>query len=80
MGLSGELAEEIVRELGHWTIHRPSHSDLLQSMKLQRRYKISWWDAMIVNSAIESGAGILWSEDLADGQRFGSVVVKNPFA
>jgi len=34
---------------------------------------------MIVNSAIESGAGILWPEDLSNGQEFGALVVRNPF-
>jgi predicted nucleic acid-binding protein len=25
------------------------------------------------------GCGVFWSEDLADGQRYGSVTVRNPF-
>ena len=33
-------------------------------MHPQRRYKLSWWDALIVNSAIQSRARILWTEDL----------------
>lgn len=34
---------------------------------------------MIVNSAIECGAEILWTEDLRTGQKFGSLIVRNPF-
>lgn len=41
---------------------------------------LSWWDAMILNSAIKTGAGILWSEDFTHGQRFGDLLVRNPFA
>lgn len=77
--MPSEEAEETVRDLGAWTIHRPGHSDVLSAVRIQRRYKISWWDAMIVNSAIECGAEILWTEDLKAVQKFGSLVVRNPF-
>ena len=77
--LTSEEAEETIRDLAFWKIHRPSHADIVNSIGLQRRYRLSWWDAMIVNSAIESGSGILWSEDLSNGQEFGTLVVRNPF-
>ena len=51
----------------------------LQAHVLQRQHKLSWWDAMIINSAVESGADILWSEDLQTGRRFGSLTIRNPF-
>jgi predicted nucleic acid-binding protein len=72
-------AEEIIRDLGGWTIHRPGHADLLKAAQLRRRHKIAWWDGLIVNSAIELGCAVLWTEDLSDGQRYGSVTVRNPF-
>lgn len=77
--IPAEEAEATVRDLGMWTIHRPSHADIQSSIHLQRRYKLSWRDALIVNSAMESGAAVLWSEDLKAGQKFGRLVVKNPF-
>ena len=43
------------------------------------RYRISYWDAAIVAASEALGASILYSEDLADGQRYGSVRVENPF-
>jgi predicted nucleic acid-binding protein len=33
----------------------------------------------MLNSAIELGCSVLWTEDLADGQRYGSLLVRNPF-
>ena len=77
--MTSEEAEETIRDLSCWKIHRPSHADIVNAIGLQRRYRLSWWDAMIVNSAIESGAEILWSEDLANAQEFGTLVVRNPF-
>jgi predicted nucleic acid-binding protein len=79
LGITSQEAEEILADLGGWIIHRPGHADLLRAARFQRRYKISWWDALVVNSAVELGCGVLWSEDLADGQRYGSVTVRNPF-
>ena len=79
LGISSQEAEEILADLGGWIIHRPGHADLLRAARFQRRYKMSWWDALVVNSAVELGCGVLWSEDLADGQRYGSVTVRNPF-
>lgn len=75
---SGE-AEEVIRDLGGWTIHRPRHADLLKAAQLQRQHKIAWWDALIVHSANELGCTILWTADLADGQRYGNLTVRNPF-
>jgi predicted nucleic acid-binding protein len=79
LGMQSEEAEEVVRDLGGWTVHCPSHADLLRASRLHRRHKISWWDALVLNSAIELGCSVLWSEDLADGQRYGPVTVHNPF-
>jgi len=77
--MASEEAEATIRDLSCWKIHRPSHTDIVNAVGLQRRYQLSWWDALIVNSAIESGAGVLWSEDLSNGQEFGTLVVRNPF-
>ena len=43
------------------------------------RYKISYWDGAILAAAAEIGADMLYSEDLSNGQRYGSVRVVNPF-
>ena len=79
LGITSQEAEEILADLGGWIIHRPGHADLLRAVRLQRRYEISWWDALVVNRAVELGCGVLSSEDLADGQRYGSMKVRNPF-
>jgi predicted nucleic acid-binding protein len=66
--MTAERAEDVIRPLGVWMIHRPGHADLLSAISLQRQDQLSWWDAMI-----------LWTEDLQHGQRFGHLVVQNPF-
>ncbi len=72
-------AEDVVTDLGTWTIHYPSHAGTVATIALQRRLKISWWDALIVQSALELGCTRLWTEDLTHGQRIGHLTVLNPF-
>lgn len=79
LNMKPEEAEEVLRDLESWTLHRPSFADVLQASRIHRRYKVSWWDALILNSAIELGCTVLWSEDMADGQKYGTLTVRNPF-
>jgi predicted nucleic acid-binding protein len=71
--------EATISGLEIWNIHRPGHADVVNSIGLMHRYKISWWDALVVNSANALGCKALWTEDLNDGQRYGAVTVRNPF-
>ena len=52
---------------------------ILEAIDLETRYQISFWDALVVHAAHISGAEVLYSEDLSDGQTYGSVRVVNPF-
>ena len=56
---------------------RPSH--ILSAMQTEERYGISFWDALILAAAESGGAEVLYTEDLNDGQRYGNVLVRNPF-
>lgn len=42
--------------------------------------RVSIWDAMIVEAAVEAGCTHLWTEDLADGSTLRGVQVVNPLA
>jgi len=62
-----------------WIVHEPRPRDLLAAIDLQKDYRISFWDAMIVQSARSLDCRILWTEDLNDGQHYAGVLVRNPF-
>jgi predicted nucleic acid-binding protein len=49
------------------------------AIALKSRWQISYWDAAIVAAAEALGPRELFSEDLNDGQVYGSVRVVNPF-
>lgn len=77
--LTPDEAAEIIADLSVWQMHRPGAEDVLDAIRLQGRYQISFWDAMIVSSALQLGCEQLWSEDLAAGQTYDTVRVTNPF-
>jgi predicted nucleic acid-binding protein len=79
LGMKSEEAEDTIADLKSWIIHRPSYDDLLRSCQIHRQHKVSWWDALIINSAVELGCDILWSEDLDAGRRYRSLIIRNPF-
>ena len=53
----------------------------LVQLALQRvqQSHISYWDALIVEAAIRSGATILDTEDMHQGTRYGALELRNPF-
>ncbi len=51
-----------------------------EALHLQHRYRLPWYDSLIVAGAIEAKCSVLYSEDLQNEQRFGDVQTENPFA
>ena len=49
-------------------------------MEVSRRFRIRYWDGAIVAAAEALGAATLYTEDLNNGQLYGSVRAVNPFA
>ena len=56
-----------------------SYALFSEALALNRRHSLSWYDSLIVASAIESGCRVIYTEDLQHGQAFGDLKVTNPF-
>jgi predicted nucleic acid-binding protein len=50
------------------------------ALALSRRYGLRIYDGLIVSAARLAGCGLLYTEDLQDGQTIEGVLVRNPFA
>lgn len=50
-----------------------------EALQLHSRYRLPWYDSVIVAAARESGCEILYTEDFQHEQRFGELRVRNPF-
>ena len=77
--LSVDEARAIVADLASWRVMEPTRQDVLGAIDAALRWQVSFWDAMILHAASKAQATVVWSEDLSDGQRYGAVVVRNPF-
>lgn len=68
------------------TVFRPllavhsSPAFFAEALRLQDRYRFSWYDSLIVMGAIEARCSILYSEDMQHGQKFGDLRIENPFS
>ncbi|MCL2108484.1 MAG: PIN domain-containing protein [Oscillospiraceae bacterium] len=52
----------------------------LNALDLKERYGFSFFDCLMLSSALESDCAILYSEDMADGQVIeGKIKIVNPF-
>ncbi len=53
---------------------------LLRASRLRAQYSLSFWDSLVVASAIESGCTMLYTEDMQDGMTVeGQLTIVNPF-
>ena len=55
-------------------------SILLQASEIRQRHSFSFWDSLIVASAILSGVDVLYSEDMQAGFEIEGVRIVNPFS
>ena len=77
--LSAERAMDALDELRSFPV-RSVHAQLvLSAVRRSQVSRLSYWDALIVESALEAGAGVLLTEDLQHVQTFGGLRVVNPF-
>lgn len=73
-----EEVRRLIRDYATWEVIANTSESVLQALDIELRYKTSFWDALILQAAESAGASILYSEDLATGQHYGSIQVVNP--
>jgi len=70
--------QSLVEDLLSWEIVINTPASVLAALEIESRYKVSFWDALILQATESSGAEILYSEDFSEGQTYGPVRVVNP--
>lgn len=74
-----ELLRTIDSVLAPLIQHVPDVDFIKRAVKLQDKNSLSFYDALIVQAALDMGCATIYSEDLQDGQKFGSLMIKDPF-
>jgi len=74
-----ETARRIVADYLTWNVITNTGESILHALDIEKRYRISFWDALVVQAAEASRATLLYTEDLSDGQTYCGVCAVNPF-
>jgi predicted nucleic acid-binding protein len=77
--LSDEDALQLIGPLTRLPVVRVDSDLVLEAIVVKRAHRISYWDGAIIAAAYRLGASTIFSEDLSDGQSYGSVKIVNPF-
>ena len=72
-------ARRLLGDYMSWALVVNDGNSILEALDLEQRYRLSFWDSMIVQAANAAAAAALYSEDLSHGQVYGAVPVINPF-
>ncbi len=51
-----------------------------EALRMGTKFRLPWYDSLIVASAIEGQCDVLYSEDFQNGQQFGNLTISNPFS
>jgi predicted nucleic acid-binding protein len=77
--ITAPQARGIINAYAAWQVEIIHPSDVIQASEIQERYRLSFWDSMIVVAAAKGRADVLATEDLNPGQVIEGVLIKNPF-
>jgi predicted nucleic acid-binding protein len=73
-------ARQVVRAYSVWQTELVGPSEVLRASELEEEHRLSFWDALIVATALKGGAGRILTEDLSPGQSLSGLQIVNPFA
>jgi predicted nucleic acid-binding protein len=77
--LSIEKTKLIIRDLLHWEVIINDETSILNAIDIHKKHQSSFWDAMILQAAVNRGARLLYTEDMTHGQVVQGVRIVNPF-
>ena len=78
--LDRRTVEQEIDHLRAMRVESIEYDTVRTAIRLQERHQVSCWDALTLAAASLAGCGQVYSEDLNEGQRYGRLVVRNPFA
>ena len=77
--VAAENAKELLLFYENFNVVTVTVDDINTAVDTSIRWQVSIWDALILTSAKKAGCSVVYTEDLNDGQKYGSVKAVNPF-
>jgi predicted nucleic acid-binding protein len=77
--VDSRTARRKVELLAEFDVAIPDVIDILSAIDLHRLHSFSFWDALVLQTAKQTGCNVLYSEDLQEAREVNGIVVINPF-
>lgn len=77
-GLSKPDARDDIHALLAWQPLAATSANFSKAWDIEDRFGLSWWDSLIVTSALQCQCVVLFSEDLQDGLQVDGLRIRNP--
>jgi predicted nucleic acid-binding protein len=75
---SNEEIRSILKDYSGWLVVTHSAVSIIEAFEMQLRWKLSFWDALILQAAESAGCDVVFSEDFEPNRRFGNLRIVNP--
>ena len=74
-----EIQKKIMELLIKTEVSTITMKTILEGWELRKKYNLSYWDSLIISSALENECTILYSEDLQNNMKIkNKLVIRNP--
>src|SRR6202521_200927 len=73
------IARRKVELLAEFDVAAPDLADILAAIDLHRLHTLSFWDALVIRAAKQSGCTVLLSEDMQHARAIDGLQIVNPF-
>ena len=77
--ITHEQAAALVEAYLRFTIQETTVALMQAALEARQRFRISYWDAAVIEAARMLACNIVLSEDLSHGQDYDGIRVENPF-
>ena len=77
--VESSIARRKVELLAEFHVAAPDVPDILAAIDLHRLHNLSFWDALVIRSAKQSGCTVLFSEDMQHTRDVDGLQIVNPF-
>ncbi len=77
--LTPNAVRDIIRDYSSWPVQINDADSVLTASRIEEKYRLSFWDSLIVAAALRTKAEKILTEDLQSGQVIEGILIENPF-
>ena len=77
--VDARIARRKVELLAEFDVAQLEVADILAAIDLHRLHSFSFWDALVLRAAKQTGCGVLFTEEMQEAREVDGVRIVNPF-